>query len=146
MQGKYIVLYFGPYAAWEFTPEERDAIPEAVWEAIFDDSHEPQPLTWNIGLSGGLGVERDGRAVGRYCWVPREQRPGAPQRPMRFEWNLSPDYYTLPEDMATDWESVDRKGELAWFRAAFAPELGRAGAALGRAPQLCWGIVHWNGL
>jgi hypothetical protein len=64
---------------------------------------------------------------------------------MRFEWNLSPEYYTLPDDMATDWEALDREGELAWFSAAFAPELKRAGAALGRA-SVVLGIVHWNGL
>jgi hypothetical protein len=53
MRGKYIVLYFGPYAAWEFTSEERGAIPDAAWAAVFDDPTEPQPLTLNIGLSGG---------------------------------------------------------------------------------------------
>jgi hypothetical protein len=140
----YIICYFGPYARWEITREQQRKISDATWDAIFNSDRFQQVLMWNMGGDGVLPGERNGEAVGLYCYVPHVERPGYPQRPMLFQWQLGSRNFSIPDEMATDWEALDRAGELAWFKTAYSSELEQVEKELGLAPRLCWGVVHWN--
>jgi hypothetical protein len=135
-------LYVGPYAEW--------LVPDNKRSRAFGSSEVRDRLrdvlAWNFGVRGKLRGLRYGVGVGkqakkraslcRHCFVPKVERPGAPDR-LLFAFGAAPVMDVL------DLGAVDRAAEVAWFGEAFAEELRALAEYFGAAPTLHWGLVHW---
>src|SRR5438105_1449327 len=111
-------IFVGPYAAWLVPEEERRTRRnEALAEEVLDGG----ALLW-AGIEW-TAVIVDERPCRPYYGLPREARPGVPQRPMLME--TGPEGYFQPYPRPTDWSRLDRRAEVRWFRSAFAGELAR---------------------
>jgi hypothetical protein len=117
-------------------------VPEEEWtrrgeEALAKEILDGPALEW-AGIEWPDVIE-DGRPFRPYYGLPREARPGAPDRPMLLETNH--EGYFVPIPRPTDSARLDRRAELRWFRSAFAAELARAAELFGRPPRFRWGLV-----
>jgi hypothetical protein len=123
-------LFVGPYADWDGGVRDYRGDDPAL-----NDLLDGGVLDWNIGLAGW--------SCGRDCCMPRQPRPTCPRWPMAFEWRLG---VLQPGgmDCVSDWTTLDRDAEIAWFAAAYAEELGRLGELVGQPPRLRWGLIIWD--
>ncbi len=135
-------LHIGPYAEW--------LVPDNKRSRSFGSSEVRDRLrdllAWNfgpredqVGLRYGLGLRKRAKkkaSLCRHCFVPKEERSGAPDR-LLFAFGVPPVMDVL------DLGSVDRSAEVAWFGAAFAEEIRALAEFFGSEPALRWGLVHW---
>ena len=114
----------GPYAEWLVKPAEV--------------THEFQQLAeGKLATNAGMDLPPQTKVkrtvYHRFCFMPQESRTGEPDGSGRSG------------DGILDLRGVDMAAEVAWFAAAFAPELAAVEAHLGRPPTLHWGVVGWQG-
>jgi hypothetical protein len=132
--GMFNELFVGPYAAWRVdVPEtEEDFIRTAAWQSIVGEG----VLDWKNYLGDHPGTKRCAAEHGHHVFMPRSERPGKPQRPMRFG---DKGCFGLEILDLTD---VDRQAEIAWFADKFRPELRKLAEYFGSEPLLRWGAVE----
>ncbi len=126
-------LFVGPYADWEGGVMNFETDDPRLYALLDDDLVEV--LDWNSGLAGW--------SWGKDCCMPLQPRPSCPRWPMAFEW-VSGRLCPGGMECVSDWTTLDRDAEIAWFATAFAEELGRIAELVGHPPRLRWGLVSWE--
>ncbi len=126
-------VFVGPFA--EFLVR-----PEAPPPHVSDVAEGKLLAAWGFSRAWGLSdpptVAIDGVLYRRYCFVPRDRRPGQPQRPM--------DYSELGEGSGVeDLRGVDAHAEMDWLARAFREELRALEKFCGCPARLGWGVVAW---
>lgn len=133
-------IHAGPYAEWLVPDDKRSRSYNSS-----DLRGDLAPvLGWNFGIREEASGLRYGsgpktkkqKAMCRHCFVPKQERAGAPDRVMFC-------YGDAPVLDVLDLGAVDREAEVRWFREAFAPELRTLADYFASDPVLRWGLVHW---
>lgn len=108
---------------------------EGAWDKLLNDRKR---MEWAMPGGNPRAITASKISLYQYCGYPIQRRQGVPRWPMRF-------LYALPSHTdVCDWNALNAKTEIRWFKATYAKELKLLHSIFSLPPEVRWGLLYWT--